>query len=205
MHPSSHISSRGFGSVRSLLHARCPGQHDIVDEISGALFRRLVVERGDRPIATFVLADAFTRLRKRARRFERQLRLCLSLARALQVSTIVEYMSVDRPTSAADIAERIQAKPDSIVVLIELEEAHPDVVEGFKSAWECGYLLDRDGNQVSCRSSILMLITDGGAEEFSELATINDRDVLNRSSLRLLQKCGFPREILEHVDGVFLP
>lgn len=188
-----------------MLLERCPDQRDIVDEISAALFRRLDKERSNRPIATFVLADAFNRLRKRTRRYARQLRLCLSLASALQVSTIVEYMSVDGPTSAADVAQRIRAKPDSIVVLVELEEAHPDVVASFKSAWERGYLLDHEGNEVSCRSAILMLVTDAGAEEFSELATVNDRDVLNRSSLRLLQKCGFPREILAHVDGVFLP
>ncbi|WP_306223793.1 AAA family ATPase [Bosea beijingensis] len=205
MQQPTEIASRSLRSFRSVLHDRCPGQHDIVDEISGALFRRLSADRGDRPIATFVLADAFSRLRKRTRRFGKQLKLCLSLANALRVATIVEYMSADRPSSAADVAERIRAKPDAIVVLVELEEAHPGVVAGFKSAWERGFLLDRDGNEVSCRSAIIVLVTDGGAEEFAELATVNDRDVLNRSSLQLLRKSGFPREILEHVDGVFLP
>lgn len=205
MHSITQNPPGMLSAIRSRLYEHCPGQRDIVDEISSSLFRRLSTERGTRPIATFVLADAFGRVRKRTKRYGRHLKLCLSLAHALRVATIVEYMSVDRPSSAADVAERVRAKPDAIVVLVELEEAHPNVVAGFRSAWERGFLFDRDGNEVSCRSAIIMLVTDGAAEEFAELATVNDRDVLNSSSLRLLQKCGFPREILEHVDGVFLP
>lgn len=107
------------------------------------------------------------------------------------------------------LSEKVRRKPYCVVLLDEIEKAHPDVYSLLLQVLDDGRLTDSDGNTVDFRNTILIMTSNVGSRELDEygsgvgFATAgrnvgdNRRTVLNKALKRT-----FPPEFINRIDEV---
>ncbi|MBL8235373.1 MAG: ATP-dependent Clp protease ATP-binding subunit, partial [Bryobacterales bacterium] len=98
--------------------------------------------------------------------------------------------------------------PNSVVLLDEIEKAHPDVMKRFLSAWNDGFLTDQqNGLKVPTNGAIFILTSNANSREIGELAEAHTGtlDELNRKVKDLLSvgDSALAPEVLSRIDTVF--
>jgi type VI secretion system protein VasG len=68
------------------------------------------------------------------------------------------------------LTEAIRQKPYSVVLLDEVEKAHPDVMELFFQVFDKGTLADGEGRVINCSNTVIILTTNLGYEIVNRLA-----------------------------------
>src|SRR5699024_8477441 len=66
---------------------------------------------------------------------------------------------------AGQLTERVRRKPYSIVLLDEIEKAHPDVQHMFLQIMEDGRLTDSQGRTVSFKDTVIIMTSNAGTGE----------------------------------------
>ncbi|HEX5575972.1 MAG TPA: type VI secretion system ATPase TssH, partial [Gemmatimonadales bacterium] len=67
------------------------------------------------------------------------------------------------------LTEAVRRRPYSVVLLDEVEKAHPDVLELFFQVFDKGVMDDGEGRQIDFRNSIIILTTNAGTETLTKL------------------------------------
>jgi type VI secretion system protein VasG len=67
------------------------------------------------------------------------------------------------------LTEAVRRRPYSVVLLDEVEKAHPDVLELFFQVFDKGVMEDGEGRQIDFRNSIIILTTNAGTETIMKL------------------------------------
>jgi type VI secretion system protein VasG len=62
------------------------------------------------------------------------------------------------------LTEAVRRKPYSVVLLDEVEKAHPDVLELFFQVFDKGRLEDAEGREVDFRNTVILLTSNAGSE-----------------------------------------
>lgn len=62
------------------------------------------------------------------------------------------------------LTEAIRRRPYSVVLLDEVEKAHPDVMNLFYQVFDRGVMRDGEGRQIDCRNTVFLLTSNLGAE-----------------------------------------
>jgi len=70
------------------------------------------------------------------------------------------------------LTEAVRRRPYSVVLLDEVEKAHPDVHEVFFQVFDKGWMKDSEGRDINFRNTIILLTTNAG----SELITLQCKD-----------------------------
>lgn len=73
------------------------------------------------------------------------------------------------------LTEAVRRKPYSVILLDEIEKAHPDVHEIFFQVFDKGIMEDGAGRLVDFRNAVIILTTNVGDEEITSLCTDEDR------------------------------
>jgi ATP-dependent Clp protease ATP-binding subunit ClpC len=162
--------------MESVLHKRVIGQDSAVKSISKAVRRsRSGLKDPKRPIGCFVFAGPTgvgkTLLAKALAEF------MFGDDEALISIDMSEYMekhNVSRLVGAppgyvgfeegGQLTEKIRRRPYAVVLLDEIEKAHPDVFNMLLQVMEEGRLTDSFGRNVDFRNTILIMTTNAGAE-----------------------------------------
>ena len=71
-----------------------------------------------------------------------------------------------------DLTEFIRHNPYSVLLLDEIEKAHPDVLQVFLQVLEYGCLTDSDGLSVNFKNTIIVMTSNVGAHKFDKLNTV---------------------------------
>lgn len=67
------------------------------------------------------------------------------------------------------LTEAVRRRPYSIVLLDEIEKAHPDVLELFYQVFDKGRMEDGEGRQIDFKNTIIMLTTNAGTDSIMKL------------------------------------
>jgi type VI secretion system protein VasG len=94
------------------------------------------------------------------------------------------------------LTEAVRRKPYSVVLLDEVEKAHPDVLELFFQVFDKGVMEDGEGRQVSFKNSIIILTSNAAATVISKLSA--DPETAPAAS-------GMVRALKPELDKIFKP
>ena len=166
--------------LEDVLHARVIGQDEAISAISRAIRRaRAGLKDPKRPIGSFIFLGP-TGVGKTE--------LCRALGEAMfgDESAVIrvdmsEYMEkhttsrlVGSPPGyvgyeeGGQLTEAVRRKPYSVVLLVEVEKAHPDVFNILLQILEDGRLTDNTGRTVSFKNTIIVMTSNAGAHNIGE-------------------------------------
>ncbi len=72
------------------------------------------------------------------------------------------------------LTEAVRRKPYSVVLLDEVEKAHPDVHEIFFQVFDKGIMEDGEGRQIDFRNTLILLTTNAGTEMIMDMCSDPD-------------------------------
>jgi len=205
------------------LHKRVVGQEEAITAISRAVRRsRAGLKSNKRPIGSFVFLGPTgvgkTLLAKAVAEF---LFGNEDSIIQLDMSEYMEKFNVSRLVGAppgyvgyeegGQLTEKIRRKPYSVVLLDEIEKAHPDVFNILLQVLEDGRLTDSFGRKVDFRNTVMIMTSNIGAETLRKQGSIGfkaqkDEVTYNDMKDRLLEevKKTFKPEFLNRIDDIIV-
>lgn len=69
------------------------------------------------------------------------------------------------------LTEAVRQRPYAVILLDEVEKAHPDVMNLFYQVFDRGFMRDGEGREIDFKNTIIIMTSNLGAEEISERAT----------------------------------
>ena len=194
------------------LHKKVIGQDAAIKSVSKAVRRsRSGLKDPERPIGSFVFAGPTgvgkTLLAKALAQF------MFGDAGALIQIDMSEYMekhNVSRLIGAppgyvgfeegGQLTEKIRRRPYAVVLLDEIEKAHPDVFNMLLQVMEEGRLTDSFGRNVDFRNTIIIMTTNAGAEAIKNEAAFGFQKPDDDASYE-----GMKGRVNERIEKVFRP
>lgn len=201
--------------MEDILHKRVIGQDEAVRKVSDAILRsRAGIQDPNRPLGSFLFLGP-TGVGKTE--------LAKALAEALfddetnivriDMSEYMEKYSVSRLIGAppgyvgyeegGQLTEAVRRKPYSVVLLDEVEKAHPDVFNVLLQVLDDGRITDSQGRTVDFKNTIIILTSNLGSnyilDGISEDGSISDDA---RKNVDALLKQSFRPEFLNRLDEI---
>jgi ATP-dependent Clp protease ATP-binding subunit ClpC len=111
------------------------------------------------------------------------------------------------------LTEKVRRKPYAVILLDEIEKAHPDVFNILLQVLDEGQLTDSLGRKVDFRNAIIIMTSNIGARQlkdfgqgvgFSTNAQINQADAHSRGVIENALKRAFAPEFLNRIDDVIV-
>ena len=205
--------------MQDILQKRIIGQDEAVSKVVRAIRRnRAGIKDPGKPIGTFLFFGPTgvgkTQLAKSLAEYlfdseENMVRL--------DMSEYMEKFNVSRLIGAppgyvgfeegGQLSERVRRKPYCVVLLDEIEKAHPDVFNLLLQVMDEGRLTDSSGRTISFRNTIVIMTSNVGSRELEEYGSglgfsTSSRNVTgNRKSVveKAVRKA-FPPEFINRVD-----
>jgi ATP-dependent Clp protease ATP-binding subunit ClpB len=156
------------------LHRRVIGQDEAVEAVSSALRRsRAGLQDPDRPIGTFLfLGPTGVGKTELARALAEFMFDSQDAIVRIDMSEYMEKHSVSRLVGAppgyvgyeegGQLTEAVRRRPYSVVLLDEIEKAHPDVFNALLQVMDDGRLTDGQGRTVSFKNTVLIMTSNIG-------------------------------------------
>ncbi len=169
------------------LHKRIIGQDEAIISISRAIRRaRAGVKNPKRPIGSFIfLGPTGVGKTELARSLAEFLFGDENAMVSLDMSEYMEKFAVSRLVGAppgyvgyeegGQLTEKIRRKPYSVVLLDEIEKAHPDVFNILLQIFEDGRLTDSQGRVVDFKNTVIIMTSNVGATLIKKGATLGFR------------------------------
>lgn len=103
---------------------------------------------------------------------------------------------------AGQLTEKVRRKPYSIVLLDEIEKAHPDVMNMFLQILEDGRLTDSQGRTVNFKDTVIIMTSNAGVGEKRKRMGFNENTAVEEANI--LQSLGnfFKPEFLNRFDSI---
>mgnify|MGYP006279875029 CR=1 FL=1 len=207
------------------LHKRVIGQEEAIHSVSDAIRRsRAGLQDANRPIGSFIFMGSTgvgkTELAKALAQFlfddeNSMVRLDMSEYQERHtVSRLVGappgYVGYDE---SGQLTEKVRRKPYSVVLLDEIEKAHPDVFNILLQILDDGRLTDNKGRTVNFKNTIIIMTSNIGShhiqQKLSAINSENNQQVLEQTRREVLDqlKQTVRPEFLNRVDEtiVFQP
>lgn len=184
------------------IYARVKGQDHAVQQLEGSLNIAVAgLSNPKRPMGTFLFTGSTgTGKTETAKSMAQGLFGTEDALIRFDMSEFQTLQSVD--TFRFRIADAIQKRPYAIVLLDEIEKAHPGVIDLLLQITDDGRLTDRYGRQVTFRNAYIIMTTNVGHEVYQE-AHEQSEDVTTMVGLiqTALQK-KFRPEMLGRIDAI---
>jgi len=200
-----------------LLHQRVVGQEEAIQVITRAIRRsRAGLKNPNRPIGSFIFLGPTgvgkTEVARSVAAFlfddeESMIRI--------DMSEYMEKYSVSRLVGAppgyvgyeegGQLTEAIRRRPYSVVLLDEIEKAHPDVFNLLLQVLEDGRLTDSQGRQVDFKNSVIIMTSNVGATGMTTTTDIGFRPQKISSEDQIKAYERMKTRVLEEVKQTFRP
>jgi ATP-dependent Clp protease ATP-binding subunit ClpB len=99
------------------------------------------------------------------------------------------------------LTEAVRRKPYSVILLDEVEKAHPDVFNILLQVLDDGRLTDGQGRTVDFRNTVIVMTSNLGSQLIQEMAHTNDYEAMKTAVLEIVGQ-HFRPEFINRVDDV---
>lgn len=203
-------------SLASALKQRIIGQDDVCDDIAAQIRRRLALIKRGKPVGVFLFAGppgtGKTLLAKiLAQEMEREL-LHFDMSQYASGShSLSQLLGMTKGYVGSDtygvLTAGLRDTPNAVVLLDEIEKAHPDILKAFLTAWNDGFITERsDGTLVSTTSAIFVMTSNAATDRLATLSAQigNDPDAMRSAAINTLKEAQFAPEVLNRIDRIFV-
>ena len=197
------------------LHERVIGQEDAVHAVAAAVRRsRAGLQDPNRPIGTFLFLGPTgvgkTELARSVAEFlfddeDAMIRIDMSEygerhAVARLIGAPPGYVGYEE---GGQLTEAVRRRPYSVVLLDEVEKAHPDVFNVFLQVFDDGRLTDGQGRTVDFTNAIIIMTSNVGSDMIKRMGADPDKKVLREAITTELDNY-FRPEFLNRLDDVII-
>ena len=105
---------------------------------------------------------------------------------------------------AGQLTDKVKRNPYSIILLDEIEKAHPDVFNLLLQVLDDGKLTDSQGNSVSFENTIIIMTSNAGSNLNSNSIGFGSKQILDRNKVENSLKETFRPEFLNRVDEIVI-
>ena len=226
--PTTRIAQKESGRLAQMpddLKGKVIGQEDAIQKVVKAIQRnRAGLKDPNKPIGSFIFLGPTgvgkTQLAKELAKFMFDSEEALI---RIDMSEYMEKFAVSRLIGAppgyvgyeegGQLTEKVRRKPYSIVLLDEIEKAHPDVFNLLLQALDDGHLTDSLGRRIDFRNTVIIMTSNIGTRKLKEFGTgvgfqtsakISAADDYAKSVITNALKKSFAPEFLNRIDDVIL-
>ncbi len=210
-------------TLKQELQAQIIGQEEAIEKVSKAIQRSHIgLHDPNKPLASFLFLGP-TGVGKTA--------LAKALAQALfdkedsliriDMSEYMEKFTVSRLIGAppgyigyeqgGQLTEKIRNNPYSVILLDEIEKAHPDVYNLLLQILEDGVVTDSLGRTINCKNTIIIMTSNLGARElqttepgFVSKAQKENQDNLIKAKIQKALQHAFKPEFINRLDEIII-
>jgi len=207
------------------LNGKVIGQEDAVKKVVKAIQRnRAGLKDPNRPIGTFIfLGTTGVGKTELAKVMARELFDSDEALIRIDMSEYMEKFAVSRLVGAppgyvgyeegGQLTEAVRRKPYAVVLLDEIEKAHPDVFNILLQILDEGHVTDSLGRKIDFRNTIIILTSNIGTRDLKDFgdgvgfgtnAKKSNTDARARSTIESALKKAFAPEFLNRIDDIII-
>jgi ATP-dependent Clp protease ATP-binding subunit ClpB len=209
-------------NLEAELHKRVVGQEEAIEAVSDAIRRsRAGLQDAKRPIGSFIfLGTTGVGKTELAKALADYLFDDDAMMTRIDMSEYQEKHTVSRLVGAppgyvgydegGQLTEAVRRKPYSVVLLDEIEKAHPDVFNVLLQVLDDGRLTDNKGRMVNFKNTIIIMTSNMGSqiiqENFEKVTEKNKDEVVDSTKVEVINllKQTIRPEFLNRIDEVIM-
>lgn len=217
--------SERLSKLNELIQGKVIGQENAVEKVAKAIQRnRAGLKNPNKPIGSFIfLGQTGVGKTQLAKVLAHELFDSEASLIRIDMSEYMEKFSISRLIGAppgyvgyeegGQLSEKVRRKPYSVVLLDEIEKAHPDVFNMLLQVLDDGFLTDSLGRRVDFKNTIIIMTSNVGARQvkdfglgvgFGTAAQKSQEDKNIRGVIQNALKKKFSPEFLNRIDDVVI-
>ncbi len=221
----AQTESNKLANLPELLQGKVIGQNEAVMKIARSIQRnRAGLKDPNRPIGSFIfLGQTGVGKTQLAKVLAKELFDSEDALIRIDMSEYMEKFAISRLIGAppgyvgyeegGQLTEKVRRKPYCVVLLDEIEKAHPDVFNMMLQVLDDGYLTDSLGRKIDFKNTIIIMTSNVGARQlkdfgqgvgFGTAAKISQADDNSKSIIENALKKTFAPEFLNRIDDVIV-
>ena len=214
-----------LAQMDAMLNGKVIGQEDAVQKVVKAIQRnRAGLKDPNRPIGTFIfLGTTGVGKTELAKVMARELFDSDDALIRIDMSEYMEKFAISRLVGAppgyvgyeegGQLTEAVRRKPYAVVLLDEIEKAHPDVFNILLQILDEGFVTDSLGRKIDFRNTIIILTSNIGTRDlkdfgdgvgFGTIAKKTNTDARARTTIENALKKAFAPEFLNRIDDIVI-
>ncbi len=221
----AQTESNKLAALPNRIKGNVIGQDDAVDKIVKAIQRnRAGLKDPNKPIGSFIfLGQTGVGKTQLAKILAKELFDSENTLVRIDMSEYMEKFAISRLVGAppgyvgyeegGQLTEKVRRKPYAVVLLDEIEKAHPDVFNMLLQVLDDGYLTDSLGRKIDFRNTIIIMTSNIGSRQlkdfgqgvgFGTSAKTNQANAHAKSVIENALKKTFAPEFLNRIDDVIV-
>ncbi|HLV14752.1 MAG TPA: ATP-dependent Clp protease ATP-binding subunit [Xanthomarina sp.] len=221
----AQAESSKLAQLPELIKGKVIGQDEAVAKVVKAIQRnRAGLKDPNKPIGSFIfLGQTGVGKTQLAKVLSKQLFDSEDSLVRIDMSEYMEKFAISRLVGAppgyvgyeegGQLTEKIRRKPYAVVLLDEIEKAHPDVFNMLLQVLDDGYLTDSLGRKIDFRNTIIIMTSNIGSRKLKDFGTgvgfgtasqKAQEDANARSVIENALKKAFAPEFLNRIDDVIV-
>ncbi|PJA46425.1 hypothetical protein CO174_00220 [Candidatus Uhrbacteria bacterium CG_4_9_14_3_um_filter_50_9] len=200
-------------NLEERMHGRVIGQDEAVKAVASALRRaRAELSSQDRPLATFLFLGPTgvgkTELAKTVAQTyfgNEDAMIRLDMSEYQSQDSIHRLIGVPGSNQGGLLTEAVRKQPFAIVLLDELEKAHPEILNIFLQVFDDGRLTDAAGRTIDFKNTIIVSTSNAGTQYIQDaVGRGEDLDSVKTHLIEEELKGTYRPEFLNRFDGVIV-
>jgi len=221
----AQTESNKLAELPELIKSNVIGQDDAVAKVSKAIQRnRAGLKDPNKPIGSFIfLGQTGVGKTQLAKVLAKELFDSEDALIRIDMSEYMEKFAISRLVGAppgyvgyeegGQLTEKVRRKPYSVILLDEVEKAHPDVFNMLLQVLDDGFLTDSLGRKIDFRNTIIIMTSNIGARQlkdfgqgvgFGTAAKKSQEDAHQKGVIENALKKAFAPEFLNRIDDVIV-
>ncbi len=201
-------------SLENRIHERVVGQEDAVSAVSRAIRRgRADISVRKRPVSFIFAGPTGVGKTELVKTIAEVMFNSEDALIRFDMSEFMEKHSVSKLIGsppgyvgydeAGQLTEKVRRKPYSVILLDEIEKAHPDVFNLFLQILDDGRVADSHGKIVNFENTIIIMTTNAGSEfNNTSMGFNSDNEVTLKGNVEKSLKQHFRPEFLNRIDEI---